>query len=116
MHTICVDQHAANTHVSHHGDSYGACGGGTFSPCDPSRFAAGTEEEPASGPAGKPLCGGKKVLVCHIPPGNPANMHTICIGAPAVEPHQRLHGDPLGPCAVPCATPAWRLLPRCSSA
>jgi len=38
-----------------------------------------------------------KVLVCHIPPGNPANAHTICIGAPAVAAHLA-HGCTLGPC------------------
>ncbi|MCW5898137.1 MAG: hypothetical protein KIT10_02620 [Flavobacteriales bacterium] len=40
-----------------------------------------------------------KVLVCHLPPGNPANMKQICIGAPAVAAHLA-HGCLLGPCAV----------------
>ncbi|MCW5807661.1 MAG: hypothetical protein KIT31_35225 [Deltaproteobacteria bacterium] len=40
----------------------------------------------------------KKVLVCHIPPGNPANAHEICVGAPAVAAHQAQHGDATGPC------------------
>ncbi len=35
--------------------------------------------------------GGKKVLVCHIPPGNPAAKHTICIGRPALDAHKS-HG------------------------
>jgi len=39
----------------------------------------------------------KKVLVCHHPPGNPGNAHTICIGAPAVPTHL-VHGDYLGEC------------------
>ncbi|KAG0511154.1 MAG: exported protein of unknown function, partial [Nitrosopumilales archaeon] len=35
-----------------------------------------------------------KVLVCHIPPGNPANQHIIEIGMPAVAAHLA-HGDTL---------------------
>ena len=38
------------------------------------------------------------VEVCHIPPGNPINRHTIVVGAAAAEKHLR-HGDELGPCA-----------------
>ncbi|MBF5046210.1 hypothetical protein FGE12_27585 [Aggregicoccus sp. 17bor-14] len=41
-----------------------------------------------------------KVVVCHIPPGNPANAHTIVVGAPAVAAHLR-HGDSLGECSTP---------------
>jgi hypothetical protein len=41
--------------------------------------------------------GSIKVDVCHIPPGNPANMHVITVGAPAVEAHLA-HGDNLGAC------------------
>ena len=39
-----------------------------------------------------------KVTICHIPPGNPGNAHTIVVGAPAVPAHMELHGDPLGEC------------------
>lgn len=38
-----------------------------------------------------------KVYVCHIPPGNPANAHTIHVGSPALEAHLA-HGDSLGVC------------------
>ncbi len=38
-----------------------------------------------------------KVSICHIPPGNPANAHTLVIGAPAVQAHLA-HGDTLGEC------------------
>jgi hypothetical protein len=38
-----------------------------------------------------------KVDVCHIPPGNPGNAHTITIGESAVAAHLD-HGDVLGPC------------------
>jgi hypothetical protein len=37
------------------------------------------------------------VLVCHVPPGNPDNAHTICISPNAVPAHLA-HGDYLGPC------------------
>jgi hypothetical protein len=38
-----------------------------------------------------------KVTICHIPPGNPGNAHTITVGASAVDAHLA-HGDHLGPC------------------
>src|SRR5689334_6514416 len=50
-----------------------------------------------------------KVLVCHIPPGNPANAHTICISPNAVPAHLA-HGDVLGACAPPPPPPP----PPCS--
>lgn len=53
-------------------------------------------------------CGnnGKKVEICHVPPGNPANAHTLCIGAPAVAHHLANHhaangdSDYLGACGA----------------
>lgn len=42
-------------------------------------------------------CGRNKVLMCHIPPGNPGNAHTICINVNAVQAHLA-HGDYCGPC------------------
>ena len=42
--------------------------------------------------------GAGKVCLCHIPPGNPGNAHTICVGAPAVKAHLG-HGDTLGECS-----------------
>lgn len=46
---------------------------------------------------------GHKVLVCHIPSGNAANAHEICISKNALKAHLKLHGneqakDYLGPC------------------
>ena len=38
-----------------------------------------------------------KVLVCHIPPGNPGNAHTIRVGSAAVKAHLA-HGDDLKSC------------------
>ncbi len=41
----------------------------------------------------------QKVAVCHIPPGNPANAHTICISENGVPAHLA-HGCHLGACSV----------------
>ena len=38
-----------------------------------------------------------KVDICHIPPGNPANAHTINVSENAMPAHLA-HGDTLGPC------------------
>ena len=38
-----------------------------------------------------------KITICHIPPGNPANAHSITISANAWPAHQA-HGDQLGAC------------------
>ena len=52
-------------------------------------------------------CGNKndKVLICHIPPGNPANAHTICVSPNAVPAHlqgNNSHNDFLGDCFGGC--------------
>jgi hypothetical protein len=47
----------------------------------------------------------KKTTVCHIPPGNPANEHTICVGNAAVPAHLA-HGDALGSCCGTTTPPA----------
>ena len=52
---------------------------------------------------------GKKVYVCHYPPGNPANMQTLSISINAVDAHIFYpgHGDHLGTCdQQPCTQPA----------
>jgi len=36
--------------------------------------------------------------ICHIPPGNPGNAHTITIGNPAARAHFANHNDTGGPC------------------
>jgi hypothetical protein len=46
-----------------------------------------------------------KVYVCHVPPGNIENAHTICISVNAVPAHVPLHGgDRLGSCDQSCGT------------
>jgi hypothetical protein len=66
---------------------------------DTSLYLTGTEEGYLLR-NGQPTCAGHKVLICHIPPGNPDNAHTICVDQHAVEPHQTHHGDTIGACAV----------------
>lgn len=55
----------------------------------------------------------KKTTICHIPPGNPANAHTLCVGNPAVPAHLA-HGDFLGSCcdAVDGGTPTPIPIPQ----
>jgi hypothetical protein len=70
---------------------------------DPSMMLTGTEQDAVSPPPGSPpgmapSCPSSKVLICHIPPGNPANAHSICVGPPAWPPHHQLHGDTMGAC------------------
>ena len=54
-----------------------------------------TQPHPAAAGAGE-----EKVTICHIPPGNPDNAHTVTVGAPAVPAHLA-HGDTLGECFTP---------------
>jgi hypothetical protein len=43
-----------------------------------------------------------KKTICHVPPGNPGNAHTITVGAPAAAAHLDQHeGDYAGPCKKP---------------
>ena len=46
---------------------------------------------------------GSKVQICHIPPGNPANYHTITISEKALNAHLG-HGDLAGGCFENCET------------
>ncbi|PKA83538.1 hypothetical protein ATE92_1694 [Ulvibacter sp. MAR_2010_11] len=47
---------------------------------------------------------GDKVAICHIPPGNPANVHTIVVSVNAIPAHLA-HGDAIGECD-PCNDPS----------
>ena len=76
---------------------------------DPSMNLNGSEQEPlisGEGPDATLSCPARKVLICHIPPGNPANAHTICVGQPAVKAHVARHSDLLGACASGSPAPA----------
>ena len=47
--------------------------------------------------------GNGKVIICHVPPGNPNNPQTLSISPNAVNTHLTLHGgDQLGPCGTTC--------------
>ena len=67
---------------------------------DPSMYLTGTEEQAVTGPNGDLTCDDThKVLICHIPPGNPDNAHTICVDKHAQKAHETHHGDAVGACA-----------------
>jgi len=69
-------------------------------PADSSMYLTGTEEQAVTGPNGDLICDDShKVLLCHIPPGNPDNAHTICVDQHALNAHVQHHGDPAGACA-----------------
>ena len=68
-------------------------------------WMAGPNAKAAPSPTATPDYEGakdpKKCTICHVPPGNPPNAHTLTIGCSAVDAHMRNHpGDCLGPC--PC--------------
>jgi hypothetical protein len=66
-------------------------------------LGAGTKEgEPQDGGSGPGDTG--TITLCHIPPGNPSNAHTISVGAPALRAHLR-HGDSVGACEGEPETP-----------
>ncbi|HKP97347.1 MAG TPA: hypothetical protein VJ385_16490 [Fibrobacteria bacterium] len=90
-HTLTVGASAVPAHLAH-GDKPGRCEDlKPVKPC-PDRAHDG------SGHKGFGLnFAAPKVLVCHIPPGNPANAHTIRVGLPALKAHLA-HGDRLGAC------------------
>lgn len=48
------------------------------------------------------FAGSAKVNVCHFPPGNPENYHTITVGEKALPAHLA-HGDLTGACNALCA-------------
>jgi hypothetical protein len=53
---------------------------------------------------------GDKVVICHVPRGNPENAHTIVVGSPAARAHLR-HGDSLDSCEGDSIPPGNETLP-----
>jgi hypothetical protein len=47
--------------------------------------------------------GGNKITICHRPPSNPDNFHTITVSESALNAHLS-HGDLLGSCFENCET------------
>lgn len=80
-----------------------ACGSDSTSSSTPAAATAAADPNEDGGNA-TAQAAVPKVTICHIPPGNPDNAHSITVGAPAVPAH-RAHGDPLGPCPTPSPTP-----------
>ncbi len=39
-----------------------------------------------------------KITICHVPPGNPANAHSLTVSVNGWNGHQRHKGDYAGPC------------------
>jgi len=72
----------------------GGCGGGDASEEDGSNPALSGDE--LNGATSEDASG--KITICHVPPGNPANAHTIVVGAPAWNGHRHHRGDHLGAC------------------
>ena len=76
-HTITVSANAVPAHLAH-GDYCGPCEDEVADPC---------ADDDVDG----------RVTICHVPPGNPDNAHTITVGVNAVPAHLA-HGDYCGPC------------------
>ncbi len=77
-HTISIGESALEDHLAH-GDIEGACA------------------EPGSPGPPDGLGPSTSVEVCHAPPDNPDNAHTISVGEAAVDEHLT-HGDSVGAC------------------
>ena len=71
------------------------CQNGQWGPCLDDDTIAVANGQNASG--GSEVCKDGKIAICHIPPGNPGNKHTLCIAPPAKPAHMS-HGDTEGPC------------------
>lgn len=69
------------------------CVASTESDLGSAEAARAVAADRAAGEEGK----AHKAFVCHKPPGNPANMHTLHVGEAAVKAHLA-HGDALGAC------------------
>jgi len=68
--------------------------------CDPLDGVCSAEELAGSCPEPEPACSADgKVLLCHVPPGNPDNAHTIAVKLDKADKHLA-HGDTLGACST----------------
>ena len=94
-HTIIVGEPAVDAHVDNHDDTVG--------PCDTATSTTTSTSTTSTSPAVPPV-GVDQVVICHIPPGNPGNEHTITVGEPAVDAHVDNHDDTVGPCDAATST------------
>lgn len=51
------------------------------------------QEEPVCSDVCHQTNGQDGIAICHVPPGNPENPLSLCVGAPAVNPHMEQHED-----------------------
>jgi Tol biopolymer transport system component len=84
-HTITISVNALDAHLAH-GDVEGGCTG------------EGDDGGDGGDDQGADDGGNEKVTICHVPPGNPENAHTITISVSALDAHLA-HGDYEGACA-----------------
>jgi hypothetical protein len=76
--------------------------------CAADPFCCDTSWDTLCGFEAQELCGAlcccsDKITICHIPPGDPGNAHTITISVNALPAHLA-HGDTIGPCAAKSCT------------
>jgi len=96
-HTISVDSAAVQNHLDH-GDYLGECESidGVDGSSGGQDVETDTGDDQSDGPESDDP-EGEKVLICHIPPGNPARARTLSVDAADVQDHLD-HGDYLGEC------------------
>jgi hypothetical protein len=80
--TITIGDSAVPDHLANHPGDY-------VGPCSEDGGSGGDQYQ-------------EKVLICHIPPGNPENAHIISVSVNAVPAHVA-HGDPVPPSLGPCS-------------
>lgn len=73
----------------------GGCGVGTSGDEDSDPALRG---EDLSGGGGGAAIPDGKIAICHVPPGNPANAHTLIVSPSAWNGHRHHPGDHLGAC------------------
>jgi len=79
-------------------DGGGAVGSGPFSCAEHEARLCQNAGGIVAGTFKCPCRAGDEVEICHIPPGNPDNAHTISVSEKAAAKHIENHGDTLGPC------------------
>lgn len=95
-HTIQVGYRAMNAHLNH-GDYEGECEEVLDGKEDDQTDGVESDETDveSSDEGDDPVV--PKAVICHVPPGNPDNAHTISVDSAAVQNHLD-HGDYLGEC------------------